>query len=105
MDATPSNGADVFVARSTNQGSSWGAPVRINDDVGAHDQFNQWLSVDPVTGAIDVSWDDTRNDPQNVRTDVYLSSSSDAGVSFAANTKVTDQTSDERAANPCAQRW
>ena len=69
----------------------------------AHDQFYNWLVADAVTGAVGLSWYDTRNDPNNVKTDVYATSSSDGGVTFAADTRVTTVESDESAANPCAQ--
>jgi hypothetical protein len=68
----------------------------------ASDQFNQWLAVDPVTGAVDVSWSDPRNDPADVKTDTYAAASTNGGASFAANVKVTTAQSDESAANPFA---
>jgi hypothetical protein len=104
MDETPSNGTDIFVARSTDKGQSWRAPVRVNDDPAGvvKDQFNQWLSVDPITGAIDVSWNDPRNDPADTKTDILASDSTNGGVSFARNAKVTTAMSDESAANPFA---
>lgn len=104
MDETASNGTDVFVTHSTNQGASWSAGLRVNDDpTGVRkDQFNQWLSVDPVSGAVDLSWNDARNDPADTSTDIYFSSSADGGLSFTANLKVTTATSDESANNPFA---
>jgi hypothetical protein len=104
MDETAANGTDIFVARSSDRATSWGTPVRVNDDpTGVRkDQFNQWLSVDPVSGAIDLSWNDARNDPADIETDVYFSSSNDGARSFAANLKVTTAVSDESAANPNA---
>jgi hypothetical protein len=104
MDETATNGADIFVARSTDRGASWSAPVRVNDDpTGVRkDQFNQWLSVDPVTGAVILSWNDARNDPADTKTDIFFSRSTDGGLTFAPNVKVTTATSDESAANPFA---
>ncbi len=104
MDETASNGTDIFVARSSDRGASWSAPVRVNDDpTGVRaDQFNQWLSVDPVSGTVDLTWNDARNDPADTKTDLYFSSSSDGGRSFAANAKVTTAVSDESAANAYA---
>jgi hypothetical protein len=104
MDGTPSNGTDIFVSRSTNRGQSWSAPLRVNDDQTGvvKDQFNQWLAVDPATGAVDLSWTDPRNDPKDTKTDTYATASTNGGTSFAANVKVTTATSDESAANPFA---
>jgi hypothetical protein len=104
MDETRSNGTDVFVARSTDRGADWSAPVRVNDDPQGvvKDQFNQWLAVDQVTGAVDLSWNDARDDPADTKTDVFFTSSTDGGVTFAPNVKVTTAMSDESAANPFA---
>jgi hypothetical protein len=104
MDETAGNGTDIFVARSTDQGQTWSGPVRVNDDPPGvvRDQFNQWLSVDPVSGTIDLSWNDARNDPADTKTDIYASDSTNGGASFASNVKVTTAVSDESAANPFA---
>jgi hypothetical protein len=104
MDGTSSNGTDIFVARSSDRGQHWSAPQRVNDDPAGvvKDQFNQWLSVDPVTGAIDVSWNDPRADPADTKTDVFATASTDGGVSFAPNVKVTSASSDESSANQFA---
>ena len=99
VDANGASGLDVFVARSTNGGSAWGPPVLVNDDPAgvANDQFNQWLSVDPVTGSVDVSWYDTRLDPTHVSTNVFYSNSTNGGQTFAPNVRVTTAPTDETA--------
>jgi len=104
MDETASNGTDIFVSRSTDRGASWGAPVRVNDDLAGvrKDQFNQWLSVDPANGSVNLSWNDARNDPADIKTDIYFSQSTDGGLSFVPNVRVTTTASDESAHNPCA---
>ena len=104
MDETASNGTDIFVSRSTGRGASWSMPTRVNDDPAGvrKDQFNQWLSVDPVTGSVDLSWNDARNDPADTKTDIYFSQSTGGGLSFAPNIKVTTAVSDESAINSCA---
>ncbi len=104
MDATAANGTDIFLSKSTDRGQSWTAPRRVNDDPAGvvSDQFNQWLAVDPVSGAVDLSWTDPRNDPGDTKTDTYATTSSNGGASFAPNVKVTTAASDESAANPFA---
>ncbi|TME46107.1 MAG: hypothetical protein E6I55_07955 [Chloroflexi bacterium] len=104
-DQTTSNGLDIFLSRSTDRGATWSAQRRVNDDPTGvvHDQFYNWLAADAVTGAVDLSWYDTRNDPNSTKTDVYATSSSDGGATFAHDTRVTTVMSDESAANPCAQ--
>jgi hypothetical protein len=104
MDETPTNGTDIFVARSVDRGATWSTRVRVNDDpTGVRkDQFNQWLSVDPGSGSVNLSWNDARNDPADTKTDIFFSQSTDRGVTFAPNVQVTTAPSDESAANPCA---
>jgi hypothetical protein len=75
---------DVFCAKSQDQGRSWSAPVRVNNDSihdGA-DQFFQWLAVDPTSGAVNVAFYDRRGDPKNEKQIVVLARSSDAGETF-----------------------
>jgi hypothetical protein len=104
MDETTTNGTDIFVSRSTHHGASWSTPTRVNDDpTGVRkDQFNQWLSVDPTSGSINLSWNDARNDPADTKTDIYFAQSTNGGTSFAPNVKVTTVMTDESAANPDA---
>ncbi|MGB8480041.1 MAG: sialidase family protein [Acidobacteriaceae bacterium] len=75
---------DVFCARSVDGGRKWSAPVRVNNDSihdGA-DQFFQWLTVDPVTGAVSILFYDRRLDPENEKTLVTLARSTDGGQTF-----------------------
>jgi len=69
------------------------------------DRFNHWLATDPVTGVVNVSFYDTRNDSTGGRfdTDVFLSRSDD-GVTFVPSLRVTDAKSNEHDCNglfPC----
>src|SRR6266566_5750185 len=104
MDETAASGTDIFVARSSDRGTSWSAKGRVSDDHPGvvKDQFNQWLSVDPATGSVNLSWNDARNDPNDVKTDIYFAQSTDGGLSFAPNVKVTTAMSNESSANPDA---
>jgi hypothetical protein len=104
MDSTAANGTDIFLARSADRGATWSAPQRVNDDPAGvvRDQFNQWLAVDPVTGSVDLSWSDPRNDPRDTKTDTYATASSDGGTTFAPDARVTTVMSDESSANPDA---
>jgi hypothetical protein len=97
MDETATNGTDIFAAHSADGGSTWSAPVRVNDDPTGvtNDQFNQWLAVDPANGNVDLSWNDTRNDPTHVSTDIFYTRSTDGGRTFAANVQVTTAPTNE----------
>src|SRR5271166_3111049 len=74
----------VYCATSDNGGKSWGKAVRVNSNPahGGTDQFFQWLSVDPVTGAANVIFYDRRLDPKNQKTTVTLARSTDGGQTF-----------------------
>lgn len=60
----PTNGAqggggddmDVFIARSTNFGVSWGAPTRVNSDGGSAIQFFPTAAIDAGSGCVAVQW-------------------------------------------------
>lgn len=73
---------DVFVSYSSDQGKSWTAPVRVNNDSihNGTDQFFQWLAVDPVNGAVNVVFYDRRTD--NKETTVTLARSIDGGRTY-----------------------
>ena len=65
---------DVMFARSVDGGSTWSAPVRVNDD--SSTSAWQWfgtMSVAP-NGRIDAVWLDTRNDPGGYDSELYYSS-------------------------------
>jgi len=96
-DVTASNGMDAFVASSADGGMTWSAPVRVNDDAEgvATDQFNQWLSIDPVDQSVNLSWNDTRNDPTHLSTDIFYARSTNGGQSFGANVQVTTAPTNE----------
>ncbi len=98
MDSNSAGDTDIFLATSTNQGATWSAPLTVNDDGGGTYQFNQWLAVDPVTGAVDLSWNDSRNDPTNASTDIYFAQSASGGASVSANVKVTTAPTNETVA-------
>lgn len=75
---------DVFCAASNDGGRTWEAPVRVNNDPihDGSDQFFQWLTVDPVSGAVAVIFYDRRGDPENHKTLVTLARSTDGGRTF-----------------------
>jgi hypothetical protein len=96
-DQNASGDTDIYVATSTDQGATWSAPLTVNDDRGGAFQFNQWLAVDPTSGAVDLSWDDSRSDPSNHATDVFFAQSVNGGAAVSTNVRVTTATTDETA--------
>ncbi len=98
MDQTPAGTTDILLSYSDDRGATWSSKRSVGDSLGILvDRFNHWLSVDPVTGDVDVSFYDTRNDTtgQRYETDVYLAQSTDGGATFAPNVRVTDVSSNE----------
>ena len=57
-----SDNTDIYVRHSDDNGATWSAAVRVNDDTTANSQFLPKISLDPTTGNIAVVWYDTRND-------------------------------------------
>jgi len=86
--------ADILLSRSTDNGTTWGPPVRVNDDpVGNHkDQFFPWIASSP-DGYIHVSWFDRREDAANHDYKEYFTYSSDHGATWAANVAVSSAAS------------
>jgi hypothetical protein len=108
MDLTVAQVTDIFLSYSDNAGATWSAPVRVGDQLGTLvDRFNHWMSVDAVTGDVNVAFYDTRNDTTSFRyqTDYYLAKSTDGGVSFpGADVRVSTVSSNEHDCNgvfPC----
>jgi BNR/Asp-box repeat len=57
-----SNNTDIYVRHSDDDGATWSAAVRVNDDNTANSQFLPKISLDPTTGNLAVVWYDSRND-------------------------------------------
>jgi hypothetical protein len=89
VDPPGADPLDVHFTRSTDGGSTWSAPVRINDDPGtAAWQWFATMSVAP-TGRIDVVWNDTRNTGQVNLSELHYSFSSDEGATWSANEQLS----------------
>lgn len=81
---------DVWLTRSTNNGATWSAAVKINDDgLAGRTQFHPFLQVDQSNGNVVVAWHDARNDSNNRQVDFYAARSTNCGVSFEANVKAS----------------
>ena len=108
MDLTSAGTTDILLAFSDDQGATWSSPRPVTDQLTLPvDRFNHWMSVDPVTGDVNVSFYDTRNDTTGSRyqTDIYLYQSQDGGATFPlGGVRVTDVSSNEHDCNglyPC----
>ena len=102
--------SDIMFSRSTNNGANWDPPSRVTDDVNPtgdfHSQFFPWMAVDPVDGSINIVWYDDRMDPDRTDTtrlvDLFFASSTDGGLSFGINKRVSTQSSNTGANFPAA---
>ena len=72
---------DIFLCYSDDEGSSWSAPSRVNNDTGTSHQFFPWLTVDPTTGSISIVYYDRSNTVGDA-TDVTVAVSNNGGASF-----------------------
>ncbi len=83
---------DIMFSRSTNGGTSWEDPIRINDDLSfSNTQWMGTMSVAP-DGRIDVVWLDTRLAPSGHPhySALYYSYSVDHGETWSENEQLTD---------------
>jgi BNR repeat-like domain/Fibronectin type III domain len=85
----------IWVARSTNGGTTWSAPVMINNQASLNDQFNPWLVVDETNGQLAVIYYDTVADAGRKKTHVYYQASFDDGVTWSTPFQVTSAQTDE----------
>src|SRR5262249_20426288 len=53
-----SNNTDIFERYSDNNGTTWSAPLRVNDDTGTNSQFLPMIAVDQTTGNVAIAWYD-----------------------------------------------
>jgi hypothetical protein len=76
------------MVKSTDGGSNWSAPKRVNDDPAGRQQFFTWMTIDQSTGFIYTVFYDRRNHNDNL-TDVFMAVSRDGGETFE-NFKISE---------------
>jgi hypothetical protein len=107
MDLTSTNNTDIFLSFSDDAGTTWSPAAPVTDRLTNVDRFNHWMSVDPITGDVNVSFYDTRNDRTGARfmTDIYFTQlRGGSGAFLSPNVRVTDVSSNEHDCNglfPC----
>lgn len=85
----------VYFARSTDGGTTWSTPIKINEPAALNDQFNQALVVDETNGQIALIYYDTVGDATRKKTNVWYQASFDRGVTWSAPLQVTTALTDE----------
>jgi hypothetical protein len=75
---------DVWMAKSTNGGTTWGTPIRVNQDApnNGKDQWFPWISCDPNTGILAVVFYDSRDFAANDQAHTYVAVSYNDGATW-----------------------
>ncbi len=81
---------DVYMIKSSDQGNTWSAPVRINQDPAGlgKEHFFPWITCDPVYGTLNIIFYDDRN-VSSFQCEVYCATSNNGGDSWE-DFKVSD---------------
>jgi len=91
---------DILLARSTDGGLTWGAPVVVDRTPRGVDAFTAMVDVDS-SGRVSVSYYDFRNDRSGdavLSTDFWVAHSHDGGLSFSDENRLTTDPFDMRTA-------
>jgi hypothetical protein len=82
------DGGDIYLQRSANNGLSWGTPVRIDGDDTGH---AQWMPSISATGSqFLIAWYDRRNTTNGVNYERWGTVSTDGGVTWSPPGRISD---------------
>lgn len=90
----PRDDGDVFFVTSTDRGKTWSQPKVLGGDESNSLQFFPSITTDPK-GGIHVMWGDMRNDPVQIRYNIYYTASQDAGKTWGFTSKENNVHSDD----------
>jgi hypothetical protein len=81
---------DVHIVRSTDGGSTWSAPVRVNESPSGTNAW-QWFGTMAVApnGRLDVVWNDTRSDSSGLISELYYAYSLNGGSTWSVNVPIS----------------
>jgi hypothetical protein len=85
----------VWFTRSTDGGSSWEPPRKINDGAARNDQYNEKLRVDPSSGILGIVYFDSAADSARKKTNLVFQASADNGTTWSQAVPVSSALSDE----------
>jgi hypothetical protein len=103
------NDTEILMRTSTDDGATWSAPVRVNDDATTRSQFLPYVTLDSTTGTVAVGFHDCRNDNgvpgpggtnmiPNDDAEYYGTFSTDGGATWAPNRRLSGGFSNAAAA-------
>ena len=72
---------NIYFSRSTDGGDNWSEPIIVHSDL-TNDQFWPWIAIDPKNGDLAIMYLDSRDDPNNIMCNCYVSYSNDGGLSW-----------------------
>ena len=77
------NGVDIYMIKSTDQGDTWGNPVKVNqDESGMNKQhYLPWITCDPENGNLSVVFYDDRN-VSDTLCETWVAISKNGGLSW-----------------------
>lgn len=101
-----SNNTDIMVRFSDDNGLTWSASIRVNDDpaLPIRSQFLPRISSNPLSGNIAVCWHDCRNSATNNAMQLFATMATPTGAvpAFFANTQIGDAQSTGTGSSPPA---
>lgn len=94
------NDTEIMMRTSTDDGATWSAAVRVNDDATTNSQFLPYVTLDSTTGTVAVGFHDCRNDngvpgPGGTNTipnddaEYYGTFTTDGGATWAPNQRLS----------------
>lgn len=103
------NDTDILMRTSDDDGATWSAPVRVNDDTTTRSQFNPYVALDRGSGTVAVGFHDARNDngtvgaggtntTPNDDAEYWATYTTNGGASFAPNVRLSGGWSNAAAA-------
>lgn len=88
------NDMDIMLRFSDDNGTTWSAPLRVNDDPASpiRSQFLPKIATNPLSGNIAISWYDCRNSATNTAAQIYATMATPTGPSpaFMTNAMISD---------------
>lgn len=83
------NATNIFVRFSDDNGTTWSAPVKVNDDNTSNSHIQPAIAVDQTTGDVAVTWYDARNSVNNNTLQIFGAVTDDGGLSFGSNFQIS----------------